>query len=294
MEEEDYIFLKIARLDLQACQILYENSLYSQAIFYLQQSIEKAVKQIALMGEIIEEGEEIGHEPLEFYQEAASQEARIYNKLSKISEEIPELEDPINSVMDKLPEDYQDQIKNARERLNEAKSFGDKRIFITEEELGLLFEYLDKIREDFDKGFEETRQKIEKSEITDIADQPLRLVMGIAQGLRESDLEVKDPDKVENFETQVEEFLTSENFKQLVLKSIGVMRDLGKATETLRILSLTMPKEQAIYARYPVPKKDHNPLEVYTEDLPLVKRLDELISYMESVFVDFESFTKTH
>jgi len=44
-----YSFAKIARKDLHASKALYEKGLYPQAIFYLQQSVEKAVKAVGLL-----------------------------------------------------------------------------------------------------------------------------------------------------------------------------------------------------------------------------------------------------
>lgn len=41
--------LNIAKSDLEASRVLYENQLYPQAIFYFQQNVEKANKSLALV-----------------------------------------------------------------------------------------------------------------------------------------------------------------------------------------------------------------------------------------------------
>ncbi|MEZ4927905.1 MAG: HEPN domain-containing protein [Saprospiraceae bacterium] len=47
-------FLEVAQHDLAAAQLLYDHKFYSQAIFFLQQSIEKTMKAIGLITEIVE------------------------------------------------------------------------------------------------------------------------------------------------------------------------------------------------------------------------------------------------
>lgn len=48
---------EIARTDLEAAKCLFEQELYPQAVFYLQQSVEKATKSFGLLKDIIKEGE---------------------------------------------------------------------------------------------------------------------------------------------------------------------------------------------------------------------------------------------
>jgi len=62
--EYNYVLLDIAKEDLNVSKILYDNSLYPQSIFYLQQSIEKSIKHLGLINEVIKPHElnsKIGH-----------------------------------------------------------------------------------------------------------------------------------------------------------------------------------------------------------------------------------------
>lgn len=52
------ILLEISKKDLEAAKCLYENKFYSQAIFYLQQSVEKAAKSFGLLTGMIDESKE--------------------------------------------------------------------------------------------------------------------------------------------------------------------------------------------------------------------------------------------
>lgn len=62
--------LKIAQSDLRASTILYDNELYPQAIFYFQQSVEKASKSYGLLSGVITDADlkkEIGHNAFKIY-----------------------------------------------------------------------------------------------------------------------------------------------------------------------------------------------------------------------------------
>ena len=50
-------YYDIAVVDIKASKILFGNKLYSQSVFYFQQSVEKANKAFAILTEIISEEE---------------------------------------------------------------------------------------------------------------------------------------------------------------------------------------------------------------------------------------------
>jgi hypothetical protein len=62
--ESSLALIEIAREDLNASKLLYNNGLYPHSIFYLQQSIEKIIKHIGLTNKVIGANDlqkEIGH-----------------------------------------------------------------------------------------------------------------------------------------------------------------------------------------------------------------------------------------
>lgn len=286
MKKENYILLKIAQSDLKAAKILYGENLYPQAVFFLHQSIEKAVKQIASLGEIIDDVKEISHAPLGFFEKAASEEAKVYENLSKISEAKPELEEPINNIMDEIPENYEKTISKAKKQFKKAKDAGEERIFVTEDELNSLFEYIDEIRNELEEGLRKVERRRRESDIDDISGY-IQWINDILDSFSED-----NPEKVQEMKNKLEGFFSSDIFRQLSLKTIEFMKYFVKAMETLRVLALIMPYEQAIYPRYPNSGGDHNPLEVYTEDLPIIKRFNELSSYLETTLEDLDELRK--
>ena len=90
----DQELLNIAEKDLQASQVLYENGLYSQAVFSFQQSVEKANKAFALITNQATETElrkDIGHFAVRIYLKPIEQQKRKYEHFDKHLSEIPEL-----------------------------------------------------------------------------------------------------------------------------------------------------------------------------------------------------------
>ena len=76
MNNEDLI--KIAETDIRASKILYDNKLYTQALFYFQQSVEKVSKYIGLQMACISESllKNISHDPTKLFAKMFSQNSR--------------------------------------------------------------------------------------------------------------------------------------------------------------------------------------------------------------------------
>jgi HEPN domain-containing protein len=55
--------LEAARIDLRACRLLYDQGIFSQSVYHLQQAVEKSSKSLVLSLGVIDEGDlkRIGH-----------------------------------------------------------------------------------------------------------------------------------------------------------------------------------------------------------------------------------------
>jgi len=86
-------FLKIAEKDLKATKILYENKLYAQALFYFEQSVEKANKVLALTSNKYSEKDMINfnHDVTRIYKDIIIEQKRRYENLSRNLNQISEL-----------------------------------------------------------------------------------------------------------------------------------------------------------------------------------------------------------
>lgn len=71
MTNEDFLnsLIEIAKSDLASSKLLFDNGLYLQSTFYLQQGVEKANKAFAIFNEIIKADEirKLGHDHIELH-----------------------------------------------------------------------------------------------------------------------------------------------------------------------------------------------------------------------------------
>ena len=88
------ILFETAKKDLQASKYLYNNALYPQAIFHIQQSVEKATKCFGMIFGIISEKElkKIGHNPIKIYEKEYEKMADKNKELTKLIEYYPNIE----------------------------------------------------------------------------------------------------------------------------------------------------------------------------------------------------------
>lgn len=89
-----YSLFNIAKKDLEASKILYEKKIYPQAMFFFQQSVEKAAKSLFIEIGAVEQKELktfIGHNPLKIINLLKRKEKETQQEQQKLIEKIPEL-----------------------------------------------------------------------------------------------------------------------------------------------------------------------------------------------------------
>jgi len=96
-------FLAIAQQDLKVARCLHDNGYYSQAVFYLEQSVEKGLKSFAIFTGIINEQEArrpISHQTMKIYSKTTTNlKDRIDTINSKIHSD-PKLERMFDGIVD--------------------------------------------------------------------------------------------------------------------------------------------------------------------------------------------------
>lgn len=251
----DLMFLEVSKNDLEVANHLFEKGFYPQSIFYLQQAVEKATKAWGLHFGIISEDElkKIGHESSKVYlkilkklRPRARRGYRILSRLPKVkrSKLVRKYEDISMEEFDAIMDNFEDYIKNPQD-------------FVSEEELEGFISELNKIEKEVGK-----QKKIKKGEIKEFKQEVVDLVNTIAGEYSISsnsrrkvleDLERWTPDLIKKY---VDSFAIP----------IAVYGNY------LLFLSLILCPH-AVSSRYP----DHeNPLNIYTEEHPLIKRFNQL------------------
>jgi HEPN domain-containing protein len=90
MSAMEAVLLKIARKDLEASRILFREKLYSQAVFFLQQSVEKAAKAMGLREGLVSKKQlkqKIGHKAWMVFIEYYNIALKIQKQLEGVREE---------------------------------------------------------------------------------------------------------------------------------------------------------------------------------------------------------------
>ncbi len=125
MERFELILLGIAKKDLETSELLFSKGLYPQAVFYLQQAIEKTVKSLGIWNKIINKNEakkDIGHNVWRLYRKIFVEALKMIPLFKGYLNRFPELRDIrlIKELELNLPElkskDYEMQINEDIER----------------------------------------------------------------------------------------------------------------------------------------------------------------------------------
>jgi len=269
--------LEIAREDLEAARCLYERELFPQAIFYLQQSVEKAAKSFGLMTGIINEDElkgrkGIGHNPLKINEKAVLRLKTRLEKINKAIGKIPELTGLFKGVdLNGLSEKTDTALKLFGE-LEENKR---ELIFISKEEIEECIDEINKIESKINEAneilstlsFSEEEFDRSKQHIMEFFDTISRY----------------NPQMVEEIRKEVDNIVTPELIEKILDLFLSIFIPM---TYSLLYLSIiTLP--HAVPARYP--DEDFNPLEVYTKDLPIVQSFNELCEIIEETLFKMEN-----
>ncbi len=263
-------FLFIALEDLDSSIVLYHRKHYPQSVFYLQQAVEKAVKSLGLLFEIVSEDDlqrKIGHKPHEVYRKP----------FTKISTDLPAL----NRELDTHPE-FREMLQISGNDLDELASFIKKFVHQIDEYIStfeiynLSTEMLSGILstiEPFNREIEKAEEKIRDGGISD------EVFAAIKEELRTQIESLINsihipPLQKEAMRNELDSFLTAflpnkESFEYLMYILLKAVR-IGPNLFYLSII--TSP--HATKSRYP--EGNFDPLQFYTPGSPLIDKLPEL------------------
>lgn len=244
------ILLNISKSDLNASKLLYVNGHYSQAIFFLQQSAEKATKCYGLMTGIITEDSlksKIGHSPAKIYGIMANKQREKIDAIKKIKK------DPIlkeNMIIQKF------EIKKSENNLKillkfivngKMSSISKKNLMDLIKDLNELLDYTQNFS--VDEHFKEFKKQFKWIEVTD---------------------DTPDNKKI----------TTEEQLKDRFIETKKDLVDVPFISVSLLYISVITQKHTNI-SRYP--ENGKNPLQIYNESHPLIESFMQIIKIMEVV-----------
>jgi len=259
--------LEIAKKDLEASRLLFDKKLYPQAVFFLQQSIEKAIKSYGILNNVISEGEtrDIGHRAWKVYRKIFSKLKEDMRKAKEFIEAYPGLKQTrilkdldLDAIIAKL-EEHEESPSEEKEKELWKLSFERER--------------LENIIADINK----TRKELEE-EITIYISE--REVKEIKKALMDYIFKINPTAKIEadKIKRKLDKALTPQLIRDRLNIVIAELPSYVFCSLSLYYLSLVL-SPHATKPRYP--QADHNPLEVYNERMPLIQVFSHFIEIAE-------------
>jgi len=259
-------YLKIAIKDLKSTKILHKNRLYSQALFYFSQSVEKANKCFALTSNKYSEKDmlKINHDATRIYKDNVIELKRRYENLLRNLNQIPELKN--TEFVKNL--DIESKINEFDESLRELAEIQNGKIDL----IFISRRAIRKILKEISENDEEIKDAIKSvSNFT----------------LTENEWEERKKDLFKQLENP-----ENDNIVSLLKKEIGGNKLNIKEIETLikkmylqslHCISISnylyylsiISLPHAIITRYP--KDNLSPIKIYNMRLPIVKLLPDLL-----------------
>lgn len=254
------LFLKIAKTDFQAAKCLYKQALYPQAIFNLQQSVEKLTKAFGSLSadmslDVMKK--EIGHIPFGIFIYSLQQFANSFIAKSSSA--------PSSKACDEIQ---------------------DKSGFLAEvQKVEQVYKSLEKIPA--------LSALVLKSQLPQILNQ---IHNSQDKDILDSDME-EFLISIECFLKKQSDKMGSVDVDSVCAMLRKYMQDIIKIMIPLAFLVLILPSSCVQDTRYPMDKS--NPLELYTAVHPLIKSFSDVMEvcdfvfeYMPDVFKMFDEFEK--
>jgi len=289
------ILLGIARSDLEAAKCLYENKLYPQAIFHLQQSAEKADKSFALIIGLTTEEDLKTHNTLNFDKKILNE---VKNKIEiwKDPTSAKTIEREIKKVVKgkKIPQEIIKKIKENEENEADIISKSKKSLPINDDDIKKMNQYVEKQIESIN-SYNKEKNHIEKNHIPSDQEvqQQIKELLGSIKKVDEFKLYAEEQvkeirkhyeplvtgKKTDNLKTELKKLLLESNYSlkdadevsSIMLRELLALfiNQLSKYSYYLSLHGLSVIMyPHAIATRYP--NNGFNPLEIYTDSYQLI------------------------
>jgi len=265
-------FLATAQQDLKAARCLYENGYYPQAVFYLEQGVEKGLKSYSITLGIIDEDEarkEISHKTLKIYKKSTEKFRQRVITLQENLKKVPQLESFFNQQIN-----FADIIEQLDESLDQIRALLKQDIGslrLTQVELNKHITSL----QDLHRNAQREKSKTQSRQITPSEfRKSKRFIINMLRAAIPN-----DPDKLKQANEELNRDFTFETYEKIMKDAITQYVPPIEVFQSLLPLSIILQSHAV--ARYPAP--DFVPLEFYTPDLPLVKSFSKLADITERV-----------
>jgi len=270
-------FLASAKSDLKAARHLYQGGCYPQAVYYLQQCVEKGMKSYSVSSGLINEGEarkEIGHKILRIYEKSVRDLKKRALDEQKKMDNNPVLKAALGNL---IP--FPRMIKEIDDMLIQVKKLSqhdEKSLHITEEDLNKTIKTLQDLHRDSKRERKNVQTKNQSHlEYRHAKADLSEMIEAMFAG---------QPEKLQIMKKELDRTFTKDSYekqmREILLQNLTPMETFGAFFHLSCIL------QPHAYTRYP--KNGFNPLEFYKPDLPLIKSFPKLADITERVLNQVE------
>ena len=271
----ELIFLEMAKNELEAAKYLFSKKLYSQSVFHLQQAIEKAVKCFGIWSKIITDSEAkdvIGHEAWKLYLKIFDEVKNKIARLEEVLNKFPSLKEV--SLIKKLDIPG---FKSKMQGYEHAFKFSDEEMFnlsFSKEKLQAITNEINKLNESLKEAV--LPETIKEEELSDLRKEFHDFLDAISEF---------NPNINEKVKEKINEILTPLIISIFKMIKDTILRVISSSVSLFYLSIIFSP--HAVKSRYP--QNDFNPLEAYTDEMPLIQIFDSFIKVSEEVLEDLQS-----
>lgn len=276
-----YDLLATAHQDLNAAKCLNKSGFYPQAVFYLQQSVEKGLKSYSVSLGIIDEEEsrrEISHKTLKIYEKNMNElRARAIAQQEKIQEN-PHLAAAFQSQFNLS--DLNVKLEKLEQDLKKMTKLDEKSFQLSDEEMKKAIKSL----QDIHRNTCRERKKSMKKTVTPSEFQMVKrkLVEFLNIAL------IDQPMRLEKTMDEFDRSFTMESYEKSMKEILCQTYTPMEIHSSLFELSIILQPHAV--ARYP--KTGFNPVNFYILNLPLVKYFPRLADITERTLAQIDDLYK--
>jgi len=266
--------LAMAWEDLGASMELYKQGFYPQAMFLLQQAVEKSIKSVgicitAITAEQAKSARHVGHVSVRVFEHTALKFGSEIERVQRMAENAPEMQE----IMEVTKFDFstlQTQIAQVVGFFRDCATHIDTNRDLCEEDLLNILLYYHETEDELDTATRRLEEvEITEAEIEQIKQQTLEMMGAVLEVVSDHGAEI-----VKGI-VQLYDLLADKEFLQFTFEPVCCIMS---ASVGLFCLSL-ITQPHAITARYP--EGDFDPLEFYNERRPVVQALPSLYRIAE-------------
>lgn len=272
-----YDLLATAHQDLKAAKCLYKSGFYPQAVFYLQQCVEKELKSYSVSQGIIDEEEsrrEISHKTLKIYEKNMKELRRRAIAQQEKIQENPHLAAAFQSQFN--ISDLNVKLEELEHDLKKMTKLDEKSFQLSDEEMKRAIKSLQDIHRNTCREKKKTMKKAVTPSEFQMMKRKLVEFLNIAL--------IDQPMRLEKTMDELHLSFTMESYEKSMKEILCKTYTPLEIHSSLFELSIILQPHAV--ARYP--KTGFNPVDFYTMNLPLVKYFPRLADIAERTLAQID------